>query len=350
MKSSTLTKSILAILLVLSIVLGMNVQTSSWKNFSFATRQWITAFSDLFHPPQIITDVKAFMGSYTSWPRSRKHKGFDGGWIMPFEIFQLKTNKYGSLTKEPITIDLNGDGLMDFMFSYLDFHYGASYGTASTWSLDQYIFLRKANGFVPAYTCKQVLDDYIYFGNPGSRVLLPHYWYYGDCADTSYTAVQDEVSLQEKISNPLLLSWSPPRIFLQQAILNWEGKRVPKYPGYNSKENITAGTTYSLSDLGDIGQRDRGYPYDEITYLRNVPVPMPRIMDLNGDNLPDLFFFGTYQDGTYQSTNVFRELKFEYVLMNTGQGFAPAHACVEAPYGNTNSLEPSFQLNGTLCY
>jgi hypothetical protein len=340
-------KKLIAIFAVLFLISSLaNIQMSNWKSLDFATRQWITAFSDFFHPPEIITDVKAFMNDYTSWPKSRKHKGFDGGWVMPFEFFEALMDSNGGVSPSPVHIDMNGDGRMDIIYSKGD-----------NGNLIQYMLFARGNGFVSAYKCRSVSESEGagYYG----------YWYYGDCADTSfglndndqkiylssaYVAEHPNVNgfyIQYTGQAPSFsFPWNPVMFFLQQAGLGWEGRSVQKTPGINFN-SITGGTPMpkrALVQLGNGGTVGRYYNGSD-------PKHLPLVMDINGDALPDFYFSSSYKGNYYYNSN--DSLGLSYILMNTGTGFVPAQACVQAStVGYSFEWEALLGLNGgqTYCY
>jgi hypothetical protein len=327
MKYSTLSKSILALLLVLSLVLGMNVQTNSWKSFSFATRQWINTTVSLFSSPTLLPDAKAALNGWQSWPKSHKHKGFDGGWIMPFELFDTKLMWNGEVVSIPISVDLNGDSLQDLIYSRAIYNYQSWPNSRDHNHVEQYILLRRHNGFAAAYRC--VIDGA---------------WYYGDCADMQYSGSDPE----------MYYPWFPILFFWQQASLNWEGKPVPKVNGFNLN-SVTGGTTYPTFDYKPLSSRPANIVNGQIfdIWLTKSDAKQPRLQDINGDGLIDVYFFGNY---THFATNSTRPTShnLSYIFLNTGRGLVPAHICVDYPFfasGNMNGYELEFNMPiGQYCY
>ncbi len=225
---------------------------------------------------------------------SFNHKGFDGGWIIPFEIFDLDVTYYRRgiswtprYNRKPVRIDLNGDGLLDLIYSVYDPLSNESSPDYAA-GFQQYIKLQRPNGvFETVYTCSQTS---FVTANTNSGTTYG-YKYHGHCADTTNTTD----------------------------------------PG-NTRRWEPAVTTLQLGNVGSISpQDDRINLLDTIRYTEethNYDRNAATFIDVNGDGLPDMVFGG--------STSIQRDASF------AGQ----SHAASAILYNNGNGFDVGFFVAG----
>src|SRR5690606_10799021 len=131
-----------------------------------------------------------------------KHKTFNGGWVLPFEMYdqkyyrgQVSPYRQPEYKDLPVSIDINGDGLLDLVYSKPNLSYNTGNNSYIWNGVEQYIILRRADGFELAYKCRQENQNNIFV-------------YYGDCADTTY---------QNGTEPAYEMRWTPMNIMYQQA-------------------------------------------------------------------------------------------------------------------------------------
>ena len=168
MKPSVVVRRFISIGVALSLLLSVGmfrqVSDASWYRFSQVTNQWMMAFSGLFGDSSVVNVVNAqqlntLLANPLTWtPRSKKHRGLVGGWDMPFEMYQQRmrrTDHGGNIGVAPIyetvpvRIDINGDGLLDFVYSNAPSAYignGSDYFFYGV-GLSQYVVLKRTNGY-----------------------------------------------------------------------------------------------------------------------------------------------------------------------------------------------------------
>ena len=346
MKDSSLKRSMLKIgaMLLLMLSIGLTqVPGASWSRLGEVTGNWLTNSWHILSDVKVIDVVSAWdiqnqLGAWKTWPKSAKHKGLDGGWILPFEIFDQKYSRgqmvpyrQPAYTDMPVSIDINGDGLLDLVYSKADFSINTNGGGYETvWGgVTQYIILRRANGFELAYKCKQVSEP---VGTNGSQR-----WYYGDCADMSYTKGTDLAYEQ---------AWTPMNYFYQQA-KSWTNKHPILTNDDRANYNGTGDETfdYIFYDYWVNG-----------TQRNTIDRQKPLIKDLNGDGLPDLIFFGYLDAGATYSGGPNTAQNLNIVMYNNGHGFDMGAGCIQVPgdwiYPNhlPNIPLATPMTNGFMCY
>ncbi|MDF2379334.1 MAG: hypothetical protein P1V18_03885 [Candidatus Gracilibacteria bacterium] len=303
---------IVALSLFLSVGMFRQVSDASWYRFSQVTNQWMMAFSGLFGDSSMVNVVNAQQLNSTlanprAWtPRSKKHRGLVGGWDMPFEMYQQRMSRvdfggnlgigtaYESL---PVSIDINGDGLLDWVYSDVPSVFvqnGADYFTYAG-GMIQYVILKRANGYELVYKCYQHVID--------TNANL--YEYYGDCADTNYQGGEPKYEVV----------WTPANMFLLESI-NWS----------NTSGRIVADEMGIDRGIYDI-------VYDQSVATSGVKIGdrhLPRFMDFNGDGLQDVVFTGQAEYGiqtpSHPSTVINGDLPF--IMLNTGKGFELYASCI----------------------
>jgi hypothetical protein len=243
---------------------------------------------------------------------SRVYKIPDNGWWMPFVIYSQKATRdsYGNTWygQDPYVVDINGDGLLDVMYSsYREPLYrrgGNIHG-----QLDQYINIGSPRGgFARVFSCTQRA-----YGSPGPI----YYLYSGDCADTNHPNANNT----DYVANP----FTPGEPFAQNGV-------APR--GYSG---ITGLYQYAFQLDTNCWGRDQ-YGNWFVTRPNRCDQFLPEIMDLNGDGLPEVIMQGSYMKITktpirydvfgnvisplnagqeYSATNA----GLGFVLYNTGRGF-----------------------------
>lgn len=271
--------------LLIAILLTALVSTSAQLSVIW-TGPEAKQFTQLKTP---YTDVLPAANAQTSNANSvsPNHKGFDGGWIIPFEVFDLEVRYVRNFywrpvyTRKPLRIDLNGDGLLDLIYSVYDPRYihDSNYPAGYSASFQQYIKLQRPGGlFETVYTCSQrsIIDSY---DNSGTTYK---YEYVGHCADTSNTSGKN------------FQRWQPSVI-------------APQLAG--------PGTLQANSDSINLVRSIR-YTEENHDYDRNAAT----FIDVNGDGLQDMVFGG---DTTIQRAASFagQSRSATAVLFNNGNGF-----------------------------
>ena len=299
--------------LVVAVLIISQASPEAWNSFVLSSHQMTRSIAGLFQSSQMIhvvsaQDIQNDLQNWQSWPKSQKHKGFDGGWMLPFEAFSQQyyrgwqnRNKPAQYFDKPLHIDLNGDGLQDLLFSkgHVSLH-GQTQNFIWT-GLEQYIILRRANGFELAYKCRQERD------------AQNKYWYYGDCADQNYTSGTD--AAYEVV-------WTPGAIWYQQTpqMTNshqFSDQDRQEYMGTNDQV-----FNYLNVDLNINGQ-----------FVETFDHAMPEFTDLNGDGLVDVVFFGQVSIGEqYGNGGPYTYVGTNYVLYNNGHGFDVEVGCIQKFY------------------
>jgi hypothetical protein len=298
--------TLLSVLFLSGIVFAKNAEEITLKipGLSPTTKEWLASWFQRAEQGIIVQDVQAFLNNWQNWPRSMQHKDFDGGWIMPFEVFIQENERRISpftgglenpkFTYKPYPIDINGDGRLDLIYSRMRVTLNP-YGTdiAAFDGLEQYIALRKSNGYEMAYTCIQ------------TQYGTGRWYYYGDCASNPTTN-----SLQN--SNLIEQPWTPTSFFYEHSI-NWGSGGTLDEPG-------------SFTDL---------YAAGKPIYTRpNTPAIhrfMPELMDINGDGLPDVIFGKTQMDLYQRNERLTPQQNHgTYILYNNGRGFDIGLICQAA--------------------
>ncbi|MDP3975522.1 MAG: hypothetical protein Q8P95_01255 [bacterium] len=304
-------------IIVSSLILGKNAEL-----FTGETKQWISNLLSFFDEALIVTDVQAVMDDWRNWPKSRKMRDFNGNvYLMPFEIFQQRTinetddPRNTIFEYRPITIDLNGDNLPDLMYSKMTsdgseyskrFTVGGAHNLNGSINLMQFVAIKRGSGYQVVYKC--IHTNYGYG--------VQEYYYYGDCADMSYTGSE----------NPHI--WSIQQYFYANSA-GWNGSTsvmdTIRFNGYYTPRNpIYLNTTSS---------QIRQY--------------MPELMDMNGDGLSDVIL-STSVKGRYRaitSDNYFLdtwtgfETGIHFILYNTGNGFTPGPMCTDSSIGLPQGLK-----------
>lgn len=307
----------LSISLALGIIMTSQASPSAWHSFLTATNNWTQSLTGLFTDSQLARSVSAQaiqdeLNNWQTWPSSQKLKDFDGGWNLPFEAFRQQyyrgwqnRNQNPQYYDKPLQIDLNGDGLQDLLYSKANVSLHGQTQNFVWTGLEQYIILRRANGFELAYKCHQSSKSvYVSPAIPQQT----QWWYYGDCADTSYIS---SAPAQEK-------AWNPATIWNQQRSQMTSGNTLNRsaYMGINDQV-----FDFLNIDLNINGQQTETFP----RY-------MPQFTDINGDGLPDVLFFGQAMIGEgYSGPYEFQTL--EFVLYNNGRGFDVEAGCLTTVYG-----------------
>lgn len=237
------------------------------------------------------------VSSYT-----QKHRNFDGEWIIPFEIYEQRYNRSisgGTYSREPYMVDLNGDGLLDQIYSSYE-------PNTSTPSLSQYIKLQRPDGsFQQVYTCSQI-------NGAGGK-----YYYSGHCAEPGYVS-GTELAYEVR--------WTPLFYLYQQV----------------------AEHTYTYGSSG-VSVQLFNWSYDSYDYQRDRKMPVFR--DLNGDGLNDVIFQANWRHEGYSTTSA----NVNMILYNNGNGFDPGKVCLQvnlnpsAPAGSPEKLLSSLIPNGSFC-
>lgn len=312
--------TLLSLTLAITLIITSKASPSAWNAFFNSSEEWMKAVTGLFTNSQIGPVVSAQqiqneLNNWLNWPNSKKHKGFDGGWILPFEIYEQRYipvhyEKGGKERYEdlPLSIDINGDGLLDLVYSKVDMSYRWHINEGSVFhGVEQYIILRRANGFELAYKCRQKVDYEGYSIKTST--------YYGDCAETNYSG------------NYLdhIVPWNSARMFMQEAI-HWTNSNPIQT---DAQIESLLGKKYDIYDQTH-KRFDGGCTTGCVIDINDFKIP--RFMDMNGDGLPDLVFIGAnrvdhvvsinYQGKSYTSTTI------NAILYNTGRGFELGAACV----------------------
>jgi hypothetical protein len=308
---------VLSLTLALGIIISSQASPSAWRTFITASTHWTQSLTGLFTNSELARSVSAQgiqdeLANWQNWPSSQKLKDFDGGWNLPFEAFTQQYNRgWQNRNQIPqyydkaLEIDLNGDGLQDLLYSKGDVTLHGQSQNFVWFGLTQYIILRRANGFELAYKCYQ---------RPKSVYISPaiqqqtQWWYYGDCADTSYTSTN---AGQEKVWNPATV---------------WNQKRPQMTQGNTLDRASYMGLDGQVFEFLNIDLNING------SQAETFPRYMPKFTDINGDGLPDVVFFGSAvigegNSGPYTFQNI------QFVLYNNGRGFDIEAGCVTTVYG-----------------
>jgi len=276
-------------------------------------------------------DIENLLSNWQSWPNSLKHKTFNGSWVLPFEMYdqryyrgQINPYRAPEYRDLPVSIDINGDGLLDLVYSKAEIAFQSSGGNQDIvrWrGVEQYIVLRRADGFELAYKCRQNMN---YLGSGNNY----EYRYYGDCADTSYQP-GSEPSFE--------MPWNPMNIMYQQ-VPNWTGQHPIKTNGDKAEYYGKAQDVFDYLYVDQWVNSTQRNTYDR---------QKPQFKDLNGDGLPDAIFFGYSDAGkTANGENTYMELNF--VMYNNGHGFDMVAGCIQRPsWTQPNPLHYTVPYNGT---
>jgi hypothetical protein len=266
---------------------------------------------------QVFPTVKAFQNyvdGYANWPWSKRYRDFaDDKWVMPFEIYSVKSPSdggYPGYIRDPVYVDMNGDGLVDVLYSYYNLP-ASGYGT---WR--QYLLYNTGSGFEVAWKC--VME-----GGLNSK-------FYGDCAD---------VATLNNNSIP-----SVPAFGVQDFFYSRASEWIQRPRGLASGSTHFLSGSDSIYDWGP--QYSCGSGTNTWCYGR-----LAKLMDVNGDGLLDVVLKAQLDDKTsWDSNNMKRNISL--MLYNTGMGFKPARACYELRGFNPWSTTPTMQglPETTYCY
>ncbi|MDF2379556.1 MAG: hypothetical protein P1V18_05065 [Candidatus Gracilibacteria bacterium] len=269
--------------LMIAILLTALVSTSAQLSYLWSEPQ-SQKFTQL-ESPYIEILPKANAQTSTASSVSPNHKGFDGGWIIPFEVFDLSVTYYKRgvywtprYNKKPVRVDLNGDGLLDLIFSTYDpvsNENSSSYATG----FSQYVKLQRPNGsFETVYTCSQ--SSFV-SSNTNSGTTYG-FKYHGHCADTVNTTDPGNTK-----------RWEPSIITLQLGNIG----------------SLQSGDD-RLNLLSSIRYTEENHDYD-----RNAAT----FIDINGDGLQDMVFGGSTTLQKHATNGSARSASA--ILYNNGNGF-----------------------------
>ena len=339
----------LSLCLVISTIWVFSIGDTAWTAFKLANQQWWQTFTGQLANTNLIDFPDAKAIDWTNAPKSRKHKGFTGGWIIPFEIFEQKYTRpqkmsyyqnedeviFNYYSDTPYPIDLNGDGLTDYIYSKATANYTSrpqvgvnvsDYENLYWDNMEQYIALKRTNGYEVVYKCRQYLENqYYYVNNQG--YTTPTYWYEGDCADTSSTGTS---SINEG-------AWTPARIWIQEAA-NWTK---------TSDSELTSQLTYGQNlDLVYMDQRFYPTPFTTVPTVYRIDRTIPKFRDVNSDGLVDVVFNGQVRSAQDENVNgrAFRGYEWyqtSYILLNNGNGFELKNACALKRTTGTPAWQPA---------
>lgn len=312
--------------LAIAILMASQASPSAWNSFLNASRNWTQSVAGLFtksHFAQIVSAdaIEDELNNWQNWPSSQKHKSFaemSGEWFLPFEVFEQQYYR-GWQSKSikpryfdhPYSLDLNGDGLLDILYSKAEITWDS--GGHFQWNgLEQYILLRRATGFELAYKCYQK-SVYTIIPPEYRNIGENRWWYYGDCADTSYISGTD-LAYEKK--------WNPAAIWMQQTP-NWDAMITPSDVTFSTHYgNGLARLQYLNVDFNKNGE-----------YVETFDRSMPVFRDLNGDGLVDVLYEGIqiHGQGAYNA-GPYPYISISFIMMNTGKGFEIVSAGVGDPY------------------
>jgi hypothetical protein len=273
---------------------------------------WMWSKSDEIQVPSAEAAEQYIFSNWDSWPKSQKYKAPDGEWIMPFEIYKqeyIRNDTEGEYRNQPVHVDINSDGLMDILYSYLT-EPEARFSPYQQWydlngrELMQYLLLGRPNGtYSIAFKCYQ-RPDYtrmVWWWQYGT---LPYHVYYGDCADTSSSFDPD--------SYPSLFNTGD---YLRQ--WNISTSKIINVP----RDVSTA--------IGEITYHNKCWEGGTNATKGACDYKIPKLMDINGDTLLDVVFSGTSRKLSYDPHKLPLEqfsLSAEavsFIYLNTGRGFVP---------------------------
>lgn len=310
--------------LIVSLLVTSQASPASWQAFVDASRNWARTAVNLVSDTQIGPVVSASqledeLDNWRNWPKSRKHKDFDGGWILPFEAFQQtkSRNTYGpgANNGNAMLIDINGDGLQDYLYS--EGNPVIPSRNVELWrGVTQFIALKRSNGWELVYKCYQRGQT---TGTEYGNILSSgnEYWYYGDCADTSYTAEEEEY---------VYAPWSPLDFWVKN-IPNTESSKRYDYEDLIYENLGIISTSETQNKVVELNNT-LFYEYENTYYDREAP----QFIDWNGDGLVDVVFDGhlkydekladLYIGGVRIVNN-----EAQFLLLNNGRGFDLVFAC-----------------------
>jgi hypothetical protein len=322
MTKRKLATTLVATLVVFGIVFSKNAEELTFKipGLSPQSKEWIASWFQKADEGIIVQDVQAYLYRWSTWPRSKQHKDFDGKWIMPFEIFIQSTERLDRTTTgtnfvyKPYATDINGDGRLDLIYSKMVQNaniYDADQFTSG--GVEQYIAIRKSNGYQMAYTC-------IHKSNAAG-----HWYYYGDCASNPTTD-----TLPAGITEQ---AWTPHSFFYEHTI-NWETNGQQNEP-FVITDLYSAGTPIYINARDPIINRY-----------------MPEVMDINADGLPDIIFSKNQPDTWYNHSTNTAVGYGTFILYNNGRGFDVGTICNNLNssnmiYDNSNQMFDASRTNET---
>jgi hypothetical protein len=325
-------------LLLLSIPGQMRLSKLWFNDLQANVSEWFSApsSSTLFVS---IEEAQAYAVSVRS-PVSAKYKGPGQGWIMPFEMYETKQCRSASETSEcpkiPVFADINGDGLVDVLYSAYDEPRRdlnrTSRGARAryTGSLTQYILLNRGGRFEVTFQCRQELkvtgNDEHYYGferytTLGNNYDPDHYLYYGDCADPSfpYNSTTHTPFNRGQNTNYYAKPFSPGAYFADHPVSRpWpQGFSVDFVSETRFRGKYTCWNPGLFSSEMADSYCDR---------------EIPKLLDINGDGLLDVVFKGKSRHlniridqgwGDRFVQNNRNGTPLQFVLYNTGRGFVP---------------------------
>jgi hypothetical protein len=315
--------SLISISLAIILIITSQANSNAWNTFVNSSQQWGRSFAGLFWSSEIgpVASAEAIqneMNNWQNWPSSYRLKYFDGGWIMPFDFYDLQPNRpsnYGNEpARAPVFTDINGDGLVDMLFSSTtDTFIQSGSSTISSIGMQQYIALNNGKHFELVYKCRYGSDS------QGSS-----YKYYGDCADTtaSQTVIQKH----------------PPR-FPVEMILHHEDKLTP----VNKTSAMEGNIANSFQVHVDIAtpSLEENCHNKNILDTKSCDRSMPRLLDINGDGLQDIILSSYVAERYTVNYPQMVQRKQSMVLYNNGKGFDLDHLCYEiADIDTTGSTSP----------
>jgi hypothetical protein len=301
MKSKKIIKIAFVFTFLLALVFGQELKTT--LSLQMETQSWLKSWFGNLESGMTVEEVQAALTGWQSWPRSRRHKDFDGGWIMPFEIFEQRMIKHSgsgaAYIYRPLLSDINGDGLLDIIYSAAgqDPQYYHSQGRLSG-EVEQYIAIQRGNGtYSIVYKCA--------YKNSATNPYQD-WWYYGDCADMSYTSTADMYPT------------------------SYEAWWLPLFPFTDNQRNYPTHWTPGNADPDALfnGLYSAQNPVHFSTTDPQVDRYIPELMDMNGDSLPDVVFHGMQREFRSLFPTSWFDTRESYVLYNTGRGFVVGSACV----------------------
>ncbi|MGE3340617.1 MAG: hypothetical protein AB7J46_01560 [Candidatus Altimarinota bacterium] len=125
------------------------------------------------------TTVLPFQDIYATINQYPKYQNIKNA-AVPYGLPAITLNTPSNNFAAPFQIDMNGDGLLDIVYSSIgNGSYGA--GTIGT----QFVLINNGSGFEIGYSCKRDYKTTSY-SSAGSQ-FLDYIYYQGTCADTSST-------------------------------------------------------------------------------------------------------------------------------------------------------------------
>jgi len=324
MSPRRLSTILLSLTLAATLIITSQASPIAWNTFMNSGNQWARSFVGLFWSSKIspIASAEAIqneMRNWQNWPSSFRLKDFDGGWIMPFDLYEpqpYRSSGYDGieLGRAPIYTDINGDGLTDMLFSStVDQFIENGSGSTSSIEMQQYIALNNGKQFELVYKCRYGADP------QGSN-----YKYYGDCADTAAS------------QTPVVKH--PPR-FPIEMILHHES-RLAAVDDINSEEGNVKNSLNIHVSISNTVLREQCHNKN-LFHTNSCDRYMPKLIDVNGDGLQDIILSGYTMERYYVNYPQYTQRKQSMILYNNGSGFDLDHLCYEiADIDTTGSTSP----------